>query len=198
MNPSRYPLLEGLAKLCGDECVEDLEELAEEAEELEKLATGLPEPRLGAQNGGPLASRVANLDEVTGAAIEATGNVGLARYLAIRRIYLKLGGQAPRATGAVCPVCGSKPRVVVLSRVSQGFFDGYIPIARCICGMEWSVEEWRCPSCGSHGRDSFNIYIIKPGVLEVRECRSCGYRMAVTSVRPKQAEVMLASILLGV
>ncbi|MCE4602505.1 MAG: hypothetical protein F7B18_04900 [Desulfurococcales archaeon] len=197
MNALRYPLLRGLAKLCSDSCSEDLESLAREAEELESLASKLPQPRLEPGGGAPLASRVSNLDELLSVAGEVTGSMELARYLVARRIYLDLRAHAPRPKGARCSVCGSTPRLITLSRVNQGIFDGYTPTARCACGMEWRVDEWECPSCGSRGRGFFNIYIVQPGVLEVRECRSCGYRLVVTSVRPRQVEVLLVTMLLG-
>lgn len=184
--------------LCGgdEDCARDARELAELVEWLEERARGLPEPRLRpGDETTPLAGRVENLGELMRAALEAVGgDEGLAEYLVRRRLYLSLHRLAAPGAGARrCPVCGHTPTLIRLARAEGALFSGYEARARCTCGMEWPYDEWQCPSCGARGREAFDVYLA--GRVEVRRCRSCGYRLAVVEGRVGQAEHAIANIL---
>lgn len=187
--------------LCGEdkECREDLEGLARLVGELDNLASKLPKPFLdGSSTGRPLASRVLNLQELRKEAIRLLGrDDALVDYLVRRKLYadLRLHARLERMQPE-CPICGSKPRIIRLTRVDEGLFSGYEPRAKCTCGMEWPFDEWLCPSCLAYGRESFDVYVVRPGVLEVRRCRRCGYKVAVVEGKMDQADVALVNLLL--
>ncbi len=188
--------------LCGDDpgCKEDLEDLAGLVRELDSLASRLPKPFLnGASSGGPLASRVSNIEDLRREALRLLeGDDALASYLVRRKLYADLRLHARARRGATeCPVCGHRPRIVRLARVEEGLFTGYEPLARCTCGMEWPFDEWLCPACSIQGRDAFDVYVVRPGLLEVKKCRRCGYKLAVVVGRIDQADVALINLLLG-
>lgn len=197
---------------CGEdeECRRDLRELEGLVRELDSLASKLPKPFLtdAPQGGGPLISRVQNLEELRRSALSLVeGNEDLADYLVRRRLYLELGRELGRLATAprdspVCPVCGRRPRVVVLKRGETGLFAGHDAVARCTCGAEWPYNEWLCPSCRGMGRDNFEVYLFRSKergetpVLEVRVCRKCGYKLAVVWGDVDQVDVAFINLIL--
>ena len=187
--------------LCGEDegCRGDLEDLAGLVGDLDSLASSLPKPFLNGPPGrGPLASRVSNLHELRKEAVRLLeGDEALADYLVRRKLYADLRLHAKQEKPSLeCPVCGHRPRIIRLARVEEGLFTGYEPRARCTCGMEWPFDEWLCPSCLAQGRDSFDVYVVRPGLLEVRKCKRCGYKIAVVEGKIDQADVALVNLLL--
>lgn len=182
-----------------EKCRDELNALVEFVEELDRVASSLPEPVLGEDNNSTsFFDRTTNREQLLRAAMEALGgNRVLADYTVRRRLYLQYRGLVKPAKGLLaCPVCGSLPRIVRLAQSEDALFSGYEAWARCTCGMEWPVDEWKCPSCGVEGREAFRVYTIEPGVFEARQCTRCGYMVAVVSSELSQADVALVNLVL--
>ncbi|ABL78808.1 formate dehydrogenase accessory protein FdhE domain-containing protein [Thermofilum pendens] len=160
--------------LCGgsEECKQALREVYSLFEGVEEVVRRLPKPVLRSFE-EPLAGNVANRDEVVREA-EALG-VGeeLSDYVVKRVTALEFGWVKPR--GLKCPVCGQAPSLVLLEEEPSVGFAKQRAKARCICGYEREFERFTCPSCGSAGRQNFEVYVSRRTHAKLFVCRNCGY-----------------------
>lgn len=75
--------------------------------------------------------------------------------------------------GDFCPICGLRP--VVFRRREEGdIYIATVRYAKCSCGFEWKYDYWKCPNCGSRGREFFAVYQL--GGSLIYRCKKCGFK----------------------
>ncbi|ABL89144.1 formate dehydrogenase protein fdhE [Pyrobaculum islandicum DSM 4184] len=103
----------------------------------------------------------------------------LVDYVVRRALYFRFGGGG---VGGRCKNCGDPASLVVLKREDLGIYERQRTVARCVCGSEWEFEMWRCPNCGTQGRDSFDVYIYSD--VYILSCKKCGYKFGMIEEKP--------------
>ncbi|MEL9991222.1 MAG: formate dehydrogenase [Thermoproteus sp.] len=150
-------------------CVEEVKSAVREIKAL--FSMEIPQPKLSSEV-PPLVDRVENIGEIT----EAIGDGHLAKLLVAARLAARYGVKFSDWTGDRCPICGNTPSLFLVRPRPGAFFEGREKVAKCVCGFTWRYVWWRCPSCGSEGRENFDVFF-KEGLdgVTILRCRRCGF-----------------------